>query len=731
MSYPRFLLLVSLFVGGFNHVAAQTTLRSVAQQKGVYVGNLISIGHLQDPAGFRGGLADATLLREFDAVVLENNMKMGFVLPTSQPANVHDLTVDQLAATLQTNRISTFLNRAEWDGLRKRGHAFIWYSQAPGWLNGSAPSWTGQQVFDFSRKYIFALSQICGDEIDEWDVINEAISDNTSGGQRIWRENTWYRNANDGSDTDWGPATYENYVKWLFVWAREAQPHARLYYNDYSIEFFDTSVSSKNRFMREKMRDLRDCGAPIDAIGFQSHLTLNDMVSTTGVVNAGYIGAIRSSIQALAADGFEVAITELDIRICNNGRPEAFQEAAYREFAEMALSQPNCHELLVWGLRDEDHWITVSNDPPFAGCQDAVLFEGADYVAKPAYAGLLAALNNLDDADGYGFAELVAGNATVTDCGGTADNGPAILAVNGPQVVAPEDEITVNVDYRATAEQEITVVFQLDGNPFTVYAAVTRQVSVGQGTLAVGLTVPASTPLGQAAYQYQVFIAPPGGGYDDRLSNLAQTDVTVSAEGVGDAIVAIEAPGSVRQGETVTVNVNYAASQDREIVIYFQLDDSPYTVFTDARQLVTVGEGTATLELTIPESTPVADNDYQFQVLLAPPGGNWPERLSNIERRDVSVTTGNSSVSGAGGPALLARAYPNPTAGFVTLAGLDPTQPTTYEVYATTGRRMLGGRVTTRQPTVGLDLSALPAGLYTVALRQGHKRGVVRVLRQD
>ena len=185
------------------------------------------------------------------------------------------------------------MGRPEWAGLRKRGHAMIWFSQAPGWLNSAGPGWTGQQVFDFSRKYILALGQICGNRVDEWDVINEAISDQSPGGQRVWRSGTWYRRANDGTMTDWGVATYENYIKMLFVWAREAQPEARLYYNDYAIEQFNLAVSSKNRFMRDKFKALKECGAPIDGIGFQSHFILANMVSGSGVLNQGFIDNIE------------------------------------------------------------------------------------------------------------------------------------------------------------------------------------------------------------------------------------------------------------------------------------------------------------------------------------------------------------------------------------------------------------------------------------------------------
>ena len=125
---------------------AQNSLRELATPKKVYIGNLISNEHLDDPENFRNGLADPHLRQEYNAVVLENYMKMSFVLPANEPADIHNLTVEQLRATLTEEKIETFLSNEDWADLRKRGHAMIWFNQAPDWLNLVGPTWTGQQV---------------------------------------------------------------------------------------------------------------------------------------------------------------------------------------------------------------------------------------------------------------------------------------------------------------------------------------------------------------------------------------------------------------------------------------------------------------------------------------------------------------------------------------------------------------------------------------------------------
>ncbi|MEM1325104.1 MAG: endo-1,4-beta-xylanase [Bacteroidota bacterium] len=490
-----FFFLVILAIG--LPLYAQNSLRELAAPKKVYIGNIISNPHLNNPASFRNGVANAHLLEEYNTVVLENYMKMSFILPESKPDDIHNISIEEFKATLTTEPIETFLSHEDWANFRKRGHVMIWFNQAPKWLRSSAPTWTGQQIFSFTRKYILTLGQVCGNRVDEWDVINEAISDDAPNGQRQWRQDTWYRRANDGSMTDWGEATYENYIKMLFVWAREAQPEARLYYNDYAIENFNTSVASKNRFMRDQFKALKECGAPIDGIGFQSHFVLSNMVSPSGVINQNFISSVQRSMEDLAASGLEVAITELDIRICNSDRPERFQETAFRTFSEMALRQPNCREILVWGLRDEDNWITSRNDPPFTGCQDAVLVEGANYTPKPAYDGLADAISALPNRDNFGFSPLNPGNGAPADCGGMGSLVPDIISVSEPVAIAPQGQVVITVDYVATGNQDIIAWFQLDNAPFTVYnQAIANAGGSGDGTAEMKLNIPADVPPG-------------------------------------------------------------------------------------------------------------------------------------------------------------------------------------------------------------------------------------------
>ena len=722
-----FALVIVAFLLSSSTLGAQSSLQELAAPKKVYIGNIISNQHLDDPVNFRDGLADAHLREEYNVVSLENYMKMAFVLPGSEPSDIHNLSVEELRAELREDKIETFLSNEGWADFRKRGHAMIWFNQAPDWLNLVGPTWTGQQVFAFSRKYILALGQICGDRIDEWDVINEAISDDAPDGQRQWRQQTWYRRANDGSMTDWGEATYENYIKMLFVWAREAQPEARLHINDYGIEFFSSSLASKNRFMRDQVKALRDCGAPIDGVGFQSHLILSDLVSPEGVLNSGAIDLVEQSIEDLATADIEVAITELDIRICDEDRDEAFQEVAYQAYCEMALSQPNCHEVVFWGLRDEDNWITLSNSPFFINCQDASLVEGDDYSPKPAYDGVVAAIMALADQDEFGFAPLLPGNGAPANCGGMGSIEPAILAVNGPSAVLPGGQATVAVNYLATADQDIVVWFQLDTAPFTVYAQTVTGVSGGSGIIDVVIDIPIDVPPATGQYRYLAFIAPQGGGVDDSFSDLIRNQVSVLGDD-SQLIVDVLGPEVVNPGDVVEVEVSYSAAEDQEVVVWFQLDQSPFTTYQEVRQAASLGYNEVTIELAIPMSVPPAEDAYQYQTLLVPTGGSWPDRISNVAQQNVDVVM-VSNTTEDGLDDLAFKVFPNPTAGVFTVNISAGSEASQLLVYSALGEIVYQQELAAGVSESPVDIEALPAGVYWLTLQQAASRGAVKLVK--
>lgn len=109
-----------------------------------------------------------------------------------------------------------------------------------------------------------------------------------------------------------------------------------------------------------------------------------------------------------------------------------------------------------------------------------------------------------------------------------------------------------------------------------------------------------------------------------------------------DDIVSTSVPTTVQRGNTVTVTVNYEASTDRDVIMNFQLGQSPWTTYRNVRRQVSAGSGTLSIDMAIPNNVPVASNAYQFHAYITTRGGNWSSRLDNLNKKNVSVTAAPS-----------------------------------------------------------------------------------------
>jgi GH35 family endo-1,4-beta-xylanase len=362
-------------------------LRQIAASKGKFIGNIMGTGFINDN-NLQGGNLNTIASTEFNVLSPENAMKMDAILRT-RPANPFNVTANDLYKP----ELDRFLAYGG-TGMRKRGHAMIWFSQAPGWLQTEAPNWTVQQIYDFSRTYITALATYTRGRVQEWDVLNEAIDD---GGTSNYR-NAWYSRVNTQANNS-GQIGYLTYFGSLFSWARAADPGAKLFYNDYSIEQFGTN---KNNFMRTMVKALKTSTAPITGVGFQSHFILDN-----NGMSDGFIGQVGQSIDDLGGAGLEVVLTELDLRRCNSSPgTDALQRSAYDRIIRMALSKGNCNSVVIWGLTDGNSWIPQF----FPGCGNATL-HNASYQKKEAYFGVQSGLLALGGGGGGGTTTAPVGKA--------------------------------------------------------------------------------------------------------------------------------------------------------------------------------------------------------------------------------------------------------------------------------------------------------------------------------
>jgi endo-1,4-beta-xylanase len=308
--------------------SGEGTLGTAAAQAGRYFGAAVAADKLSDPT------YSAILNREFTAITPENEMKWDATEPS--PGTFTFTRGDQIAA------------RAAQIGAKLRGHTLVWYSQLPGWVNSIS---TASDLTTAMHNHINGVMGHYVGQVYAWDVVNEAFAD----GSRSLRSTIWTQLL--GNTTGW--------IEDAFRTAHAADPHAKLYYNDYNMEDW---TAAKTQGVYNMIRDFRSRGVPIDGVGFQGHFNSASPVPSN----------FQTTLSNFAALGVDVAITELDI--AGSGTAQA---DSYRTVVKDCLAVSRCVGITVWGIRDPDSW-RASYTP--------LLFDSSGS-KKPGYDAVLAALN--------------------------------------------------------------------------------------------------------------------------------------------------------------------------------------------------------------------------------------------------------------------------------------------------------------------------------------------------
>jgi endo-1,4-beta-xylanase len=431
-----FVFLLIMLISPATSRAQDRPLRAPADERGFFIGAAVAMSPFRNEPQYVD-----TLRREFNIIVAENAFKMDAVRPSSTTFNFTD--TDALVSFAQANN------------MRVRGHTLVWHSQLPGWLTNG--NFTRDQAIDIMRDHIFTLVGRYRGLVWSWDVVNEAIND-SNGGLRT--DSFWYQRI--------GP----DYIRLAFEFARQADPDATLYYNDYSIE----GMNTKSNAVYNLVSNLKNQGVPIDGVGWQMHQINGFRIQTQHQTNA----------RRLAALGLEISMTEMDVRISLPTTADELQQQAlaYSDSINFCLTEPNCKAFVAWGFTDKYSWIPGT----FSGMGDALIFN-SNYQPKPAYFALLDVL----EPEGQPTPP-----PTPTGLTATAGNGQVTLSWNAASGA------TGYIVKRSTTS----------GGPYTVIANNISATSFTNTGLSNGTTyfyvVSAVNASGESANSAQVGVIPQG-----------------------------------------------------------------------------------------------------------------------------------------------------------------------------------------------------------------------------
>jgi endo-1,4-beta-xylanase len=338
------------------------TLRMMADPMERLIGVAVKTNRLSNTAY-------AGAAREFNSLTHENELKWESVEP--QPGVFSFANADSTVAF------------AEASGMKVRGHTLVWHSQLASWVRDLT---TRDEVLAAMERHITTVVSRYRGRIFAWDVVNEAFLGGGMGALPRLRgsdptdaddpNNTM---GNNGRDSIFRRLIGEDYIDRAFTLANQADPDAKLFYNDFGAE----GGGGKSDAIYQMVQGMVQRGVPIHGVGLQMH------VGTGGNPTPE---SIATNMQRIADLGLEIHITEFDVALCGMGSLEVRREQQRQRLVgitQACLDQPKCTALTFWGVADSDSWRDRECQMGVAesGRTEPLLFD-ANYQRKDAYYGV-------------------------------------------------------------------------------------------------------------------------------------------------------------------------------------------------------------------------------------------------------------------------------------------------------------------------------------------------------
>jgi GH35 family endo-1,4-beta-xylanase len=323
--------------GGASVCASAKTLKEAGSCSNRLIGVALSTRHLSEQA-----YAAAAL--EFNYVTPEDEMKWDATEPTR---NNFTFTAGD-----------TIVDFAVAHGMKVKGHTLVWHNQLPSWLSGLGATDLNSALV----AHIKGVMTHYRGKVIAWDVVNEAYD------------------VNGIRDSIWNRALGNAFIETAFRTAREADPNAKLYYNDYDIE----SAYAKSDAVYAMLKDFKTRGVPVDGVGMQMHTRTTDVDPP--------LPEFVTNLERFIALGLEVTLSAMDVRFCTGGT-SAQQSKRYHDIVAACVAHPGCKDITFWGITDKYSFLNGrtdlecgSGDPP------KPLLWDDNYQKKPAYDAVLNAL---------------------------------------------------------------------------------------------------------------------------------------------------------------------------------------------------------------------------------------------------------------------------------------------------------------------------------------------------
>lgn len=318
------------------------------------------IGAAVDTTDLSGAHAQL-LMKHFDSMTPGNDLKWSSVEPS-------------LGSYDYTNG-DALVGEAVCADMRVRGQNLVWSTgeQTPSYAFGDGTNSTANQAVVTSniQEHIQSELQHFGKKVYAWDVVNEPIDPTQSD---CLVHGPFYQ------------VLGASYLDVAFTAAKQyAPPGTKFFINEYS-----TTDPAKLACLIQVVRELRDRGVPVNAIGHEMHNQINYPTP------ASMAAAIETVAEKLP--GIDQQVTELDMSVYNAGDttsnygndvpPSVLSEQGWLYYQYFQAFREERHHLTgvtFWGMADDDTWL---DSFPVTRTDYPLPFD-MGLQAKPAYWGIV------------------------------------------------------------------------------------------------------------------------------------------------------------------------------------------------------------------------------------------------------------------------------------------------------------------------------------------------------
>ncbi len=301
-----------------------TPLRDLAAPKGVTIGSTMLVERIEpEHPGYAPRFTDL-VVRDCQIVSTENDFKIHRLVNLQQDGATRP--------AIRWNRVDQFVAYFLDRDVRVHGHTLVWNRFLTD--RHFFRTLSAKDCRAFMEWYVETVVGRFAGRVASWDVVNEP----TTPGRwpnKAYREGPYLAAYGGG------------YIAEAYKRARAADPDATLVLNEFGFAWGERWTDEVRANFLRILDDALDAGAPIDAVGMQSHLRMHDHLAEDQYL---------AFVDALRAREVEVMITELDVAEepsdLSIDERDAQMANFVAAFLDPLLRDYGVRTIITWGLSD-------------------------------------------------------------------------------------------------------------------------------------------------------------------------------------------------------------------------------------------------------------------------------------------------------------------------------------------------------------------------------------------